>query len=135
MNNCIEKNLYSKIPLKFDKNGKFKILMLSDIQETLKYDKRTLININKIIDNTNPNLIVLGGDICDGTVLKTEKELKEYLDIFLTPIEKRKIPFVHVFGNHDHDIIIDDIKKLSYMKNTNIAFQNTQKISMELPIL
>ena len=91
MNN-LDKNLYSKISLKFNQHGKFKILMMSDIQETLDYDRRTLENINKIIEHTNPDLVVLGGDNCDGTVIKTEKELKAYLDIFSKPMEKRKIP-------------------------------------------
>ena len=108
MNN-LDSNLYSKISLKFNQDGKFKILMLSDIQETLDYDKRTLEGINKIIEHTKPNLVVLGGDNCDGTIIKTEKELKDYLDIFSEPMEKRKIPWMHVFGNHDHDVTIDDI--------------------------
>lgn len=107
----LEYDLYAKHNLKFDKNGKFKILMLSDIQETLKYDKRTLENINKIIEQENPQLVVLGGDNCDGTILKTEEELKDYLKIFTEPMEKRKIPWIHVFGNHDHDIPVEDDKK------------------------
>lgn len=51
------------------------------------------------------------GDNCDGTVLKTENQLKEYLSIFSEHMEKRKIPWMHVFGNHDHDIDINDIDK------------------------
>lgn len=78
----LKKNIYSKHELKFDKNGNFKILMLSDIQETLDYDVRTIDSINKIIKFTNPNLVVLGGDNCNGTVLKTEDELRKYLNIF-----------------------------------------------------
>lgn len=111
----MEKNLTNNLSLKkelrFKSNGKFKILMLSDIQETLNYDKRTLNGINKIIEAEKPDLVILGGDNCDGTVLKTEKELREYLDIFSTPMESRKIPWAHIFGNHDHDIEVDDIKK------------------------
>ena len=83
----LDNNLYSKISLKFNQDGRFKILMLSDIQETLEYDKRTLEGINKIIEHTNPDLVVLGGDNCDGTVIKTEKELKKYLDIFSEYLE------------------------------------------------
>ena len=44
----LDNNLYSKISLKFNQDGKFKILMMSDIQESLDYDRRTLENINKI---------------------------------------------------------------------------------------
>lgn len=34
----LDNNLYSKHELRFDEKGNFKILMLSDIQETLNYD-------------------------------------------------------------------------------------------------
>ena len=129
MRNNIEKNLYSKIPLKFNENGKFKILMLSDIQETLDYDKRTLININKIIENTNPDLVVLGGDNCDGTILKTEKELQDYLDIFASPMERRNIPWIHVFENYDHDIPFDDIIKTKLYEQYDYCIsKHTEKI-------
>lgn len=122
-------NLYTKHKLKFDKNDKFKILMLSDIQETLNYDKRTLESINKIIEVVNPNLVVLGGDNCDGTVLKTEEELKEYLDIFSKPMEERRIPWAHVFGNHDHDVQIDDtIKTKIYEQYKYCVSKHTENI-------
>lgn len=113
----LDNNLYTKIALRFNQNGKFKILMLSDIQETLNYDKRTLDSMNKIIEYTKPNLVVLGGDNCDGTILQTKEELKAYLNIFSEPMEKRKIPWMHVFGNHDHDINIDDIDKTKIYEN------------------
>ena len=85
--------------------------MMSDIQETLDYDERTLNAIDQLIEKTQPNLVILGGDNCDGTVLKTENELRKYLNIFSVPMEKRKIPWAHVFGNHDHDVAFDDVRK------------------------
>ncbi len=41
--------------------------------------------------------------------MKIEEELRKYLAIFSAPMESRKIPWAHVFGNHD--IEIDDISK------------------------
>ncbi len=38
MNNNLKNNLMIKRELKFNSNGNFKILMISDIQETLNYD-------------------------------------------------------------------------------------------------
>ncbi len=111
MNNNLKNNFLLKHELRFNSDGNFKILMLSDIQETLNYDKRTLVSIDKLIEAQKPDLVILGGDNCDGTVLKTEEELRKYLNIFSTPMERRKIPWAHVFGNHDHDIDIDDILK------------------------
>ena len=101
------KNLYTKQELRFSEDGTFKILMLSDIQETLDYDERSLRSMDALIEREQPDLVLLGGDICNGLVLKTAQELSDYLDIFTAPMEKRGIPWAHVFGNHDHDIPVD----------------------------
>ncbi len=106
-----EKHLYSKHELKFNKDGKFKILMMSDIQEPMNIDKRTLPAINKLIDFTKPDFIILCGDNCDHNSVKTAEDIKTYLDQITVPMESRKIPWAHVFGNHDHDIEIDDVEK------------------------
>lgn len=129
MNINLSNNLSLKKELKFNSKGKFKILMLSDIQGTLDYDKRTLNGINKIIEKENPDLVILGGDNCDGTVLKTEKELREYLNIFSSPMENKNILWAHIFGNHDHDIDIDDIKKTKiYEEYKHCISKHTENI-------
>lgn len=129
MKKNLTNNLYLKYKLKFNKNGKFKILMMSDIQETLEFDTRTLENINKLIDTVSPDLVILGGDNCDGTILKNKKDLKKYLEIFSEPMESRKIPWAHVFGNHDHDIKIDDkIKTKMYEKFSYCISKHTNNI-------
>lgn len=123
MNN-LDKNLYTKHELKFNENGKFKILMMSDIQETLSYDVKTLEYMDKLIEKTQPNFIILGGDNCDGTILKTEEELKKYLEIFTQPMENEK------FHGHISLEIMTMILKLMIlqkqkcMKILNIVFQN-----------
>ncbi len=94
------KNLISlKHELKFDKNGKFKIVIFSDIQDTLPEQKSTIDYMNKILDRVKPGLVILGGDNYDG-VDKTARQLKEYLSIITEPMESRKIPWCHVYGNH-----------------------------------
>lgn len=129
MEDNLQKNLNIKRKLKFDKNGNFKILMMSDIQETLNYDSRTLENMNKLIEKVNPDLVILGGDNCDGTILKTEIELRKYLEIFSQPMESRKIPWAHVFGNHDHDIEIDDVIKTKiYEEYSYCVSKHTEEI-------
>ncbi len=129
MNTNLKNNLTLKQELKFNPNGKFKILMLSDIQETLDYDKRTLAGINQLIETQKPDFVLLGGDNCDGTILKTEEELKEYLNIFSAPMESRKIPWAHVFGNHDHDVEIDDVQKTKlYEKHDYCLSKHTETI-------
>ena len=104
----LQQNLYMKKELRFHPNGNFKIMMLSDIQEGIQYDIRTLENLEKALEKEKPDFVILGGDNCDGTILKTKDELKQYLDIFTRPMEMRKVPWAHVFGNHDHDLPVDD---------------------------
>ena len=107
----LKENLSCKQELRFSMDGTFKILMLSDIQETLEYDARSLRDMDALIEREQPDLVLLGGDICNGLVLKTAQELSDYLDIFTAPMEKRGIPWAHVFGNHDHDIPVDAVEK------------------------
>lgn len=129
MNKSLEYNLFSKHTLKFDSNGTFKILMMSDIQETLDYDPRTFEDMRKLIEHVKPDLVVLGGDNCNGLVLKTEQELDRYLDILAAPMEEKKIPWMHVFGNHDHDIDVDDICKTKmYEKYEYCVSKHTEDI-------
>lgn len=103
MTERIQHNLYTKQPLRFNEEGKFRVLMLSDIQESLEYDPRTLYAMDKIVEAAKPDLVVLGGDNENGKKFGTAEEFKRYLDIFTAPMESRKIPWAHVFGNHDYD--------------------------------
>lgn len=90
--------------MRFNKDGKFKILMVSDIQETLNYDERTPVCLRKLVDHVKPDLMILGGDNCDGRKVKTREELRAYLDIFTRPMEETGTPWMHVYGNHDYDV-------------------------------
>ena len=122
-------NLSCKQELKFRPDGSFKILMMSDIQETLEYDPRTLEGMHRLVEKVAPDLVFLGGDNCNGLVLRTKEELVEYLKIFSAPMERRKIPWAHVFGNHDHDILMDDVEKTKlYEKFPYCVSKHTENI-------
>lgn len=107
----LQRNLYTKHPLRFGKDGRFKLLQISDLQENLDYDVRTLDGFCRLLDAEKPDLVILGGDNCDGHRLKDGDELRAYLDIFAAPLEERQIPWAHVFGNHDHDLQMDDVEQ------------------------
>jgi len=130
----------TKIPLRFGRNGKFRILQLSDIQETLTPDPRTLPAIERILDAACPDLVILGGDNCDGHKLKGGDELRRYLEIFTAPMAKRSIPWAHVFGNHDHDLKMDHVEQtLIYESMPCSVSSHTKDVSgvtnFVLPIL
>ncbi len=89
--------------LKFNKDGKFTILNLSDIQDGYPLNPLTKDYIEKTVDMVKPDLIVLTGDNISGYDVPEEKDaelaISEYMDIF----EKRNIKVAAVFGNHDDE--------------------------------
>ncbi|MGN1420982.1 MAG: metallophosphoesterase family protein [Eubacterium sp.] len=86
------------------KDGKFKILILADIQDTNTPRQETVDLMNSAIDKTNPDFIVLTGDNIAGWWKGVDKAQTEAaVDIVAKAIDDRGIPFAFVFGNHDHE--------------------------------
>lgn len=105
-----------KDKLKFNSEGKFVILQVSDAQDMHIPRTGMFKMLDKVYDKVNPDLIVLTGDnilgnhINDAPVgnrknVKTKKgtlkRMKKALGYLLDPIEKRNIPFAFHYGNHD----------------------------------
>ncbi len=87
--------------LKFNPNGKFRILMLSDFHCGKHFDPRTKDGIEALVSHTQPDFVMLGGDQCLGY---SPDHLRQSLADILEPIEKRNIPWAHVFGREDHHL-------------------------------
>ena len=89
--------------LKFNEDGKFTILNISDIQDGYPLNPLTKDYIEKTLDKVNPDLVVLTGDNISGyDVLEekdAEKAIREFMDIF----QARNIRVAAVFGNHDDE--------------------------------
>lgn len=91
------------------RNGKFKILILSDLQDTNEPRQETTDMITAAISKTEPDLIVLLGDNIAGWWKGVDKdETDEAIDKIAQPIEESGIPFALVFGNHDHEGLASD---------------------------
>lgn len=85
-------------------NGKFKILILSDLQDTNEPQQETTDTITAAITKTEPDLIVLLGDNIAGWWKGVDKtQTDEAIAKVAEPIENSGIPFALVFGNHDHE--------------------------------
>lgn len=86
------------------RNGKFKILILSDLQDTNEPQQETTDMITSAIAKTEPDLIVLLGDNIAGWWKGVDKtQTDDAIDSVAEPIEASGIPFALVFGNHDHE--------------------------------
>lgn len=86
--------------LKFNENGKFRIVQFTDIHlKEYNTDKRdSVINImTAILESEKPDLVVLTGDIA------TSKNVELAWSTVVQPMIDAKIPWAAVFGNHDYE--------------------------------
>ena len=91
----------------FREDGGFRILFLSDFQETFDaFDERTLRGVNAVLDAERPDLVVLCGDNCNGPAIHSAADLQKYLGRMTEPFIRRNIPWCHVNGNHDYDAAV-----------------------------
>lgn len=96
--------LYSKFPLRFRPEGKFRILMVSDIHGGAGYNReKTVAALSALVEAEAPDLVVFGGDTAGpGHIhVETAEQLRALLDDLSGPMEAAGIPWCHVFGNHD----------------------------------
>lgn len=106
----------------FNKDGKFKILQLTDTHYVAGDPKsvRALDNVNQMLDLEKPDLVIHTGDVVYGK--PAERSIREILE----PISARKIPFAVTFGNHDEEFdrtraqMLDIVRSIPYNINTKI---------------
>ncbi|MCQ2485766.1 MAG: metallophosphoesterase [Clostridia bacterium] len=97
----------AKPTLRFNKNGKFRVLMVSDmhlgVNPKLKedYNYKVIRGLDALIENTNPDFVMIGGDQCLN--FDTAEKVKAKFEEIIEPITSRKIPWGAVFGNHDRE--------------------------------
>ena len=85
--------------LKYNADGKFKILQLTDTHVIAgdPRSERALQNINAVLDAEKPDFVIHTGDIIFG------EPAAESARAALQPLVDRGIPFAVVLGNHDSD--------------------------------
>lgn len=88
--------------LKFDENGNFRIMHITDTHFTDFPFEESINFIKTAIADYNPDLIVLGGDNIKGW-FDTSMQLgtKAAIDQLIAPIAESGVPFTFVYGNHD----------------------------------
>lgn len=93
--------------LKFKGDGEFKIMQVADLQDSGFPTPATYDYLGAIIEEEDPDLIVLTGDNISGGVGKESVEslarwhVKKAIDETMSFFEGFNIPVAVVFGNHD----------------------------------
>lgn len=109
-----------KARLSFNKDGKLKILQLTDTHYIAgdPRSERALKNVNQMLDLEKPDLVIHTGDVVFG------KPAEDSIRQILAPIAERKIPFAVAFGNHDEEFdrtrgeMLDIVMSIPYNINT-----------------
>lgn len=121
-------------PLKFGADGKFRILHITDIHDVEPVmdddenrdipenkNKETINVIEKLVEKTNPDLVVFGGDNISGYWEEfTYDFVQSTIQRITSPIRERNIPLCVVFGNHDgEEGFHTDFQMMQYMEYPN----------------
>ena len=92
----------NKKELKFNSDGKFRIMMISDAHFTDQVYPEVINFLNIVLDEYKPDFVVFNGDnVTGGWFMSTPLSVRYAIDQLVSPVANRNIPFTAVFGNHD----------------------------------
>ena len=87
--------------LQFNRQDDFRVLIITDTQDTSSPQMQMVHMIENALDRTEPDLVILLGDNIHGPSISDKADLEKALHYVLDPICDRNIPFAFVYGNHD----------------------------------
>lgn len=91
--------------LRFRKDGTFRILHITDLQESIYPRKDTIRLLCALLNNTRPDLVIMTGDQLKGYSpwfrLAGKSGVQNTIKMLTDPMERRRIPYAVTFGNHD----------------------------------
>lgn len=127
--------------LKFNEDGKFKIMQINDTQDKGKDVKKNMVKfIETALDVEKPDLVVFVGDqLSDVYPFASKEDYALAIRNILKPLEDRGIPFVATLGNHDHDrasIMPENEMYSLYESEMNYSTQNgPDSFTCSVPVL
>ena len=96
---CLVSTAADSSVLKFDSNGEFKILHLTDCQDVYPAETAMFEYIDHVLETYKPDLVILGGDNTVASQETKEDAVKE----LVAPFVEHETYFTLVFGNHDRE--------------------------------
>lgn len=100
----LKENLHTARELRF-KDGKFKIFCISDLHGVVDFDTRILRDLEALLEKVKPDLLMVLGDLVWNDAMESPENMLKFLRPVFDVVEKKNIPWAHVFGNHDNDCV------------------------------
>lgn len=88
--------------LKFGEDGKFKIVIFSDVQDQYPVHQRVLNIMRQALEREKPDLVVFTGDMTEMNTKDVEVDYRRTVTQILQPVVEAGVPYSIVFGNHDN---------------------------------
>lgn len=130
--------------LTFNKDGKFRIMQIADVQEGARVSPDTLRLMKLALEQEKPDLVVFTGDQIYGvhpSFYKGDKKQNAAGTIkeIIKPVEQAGVPFAVTFGNHDCQIGLSNSEQAEIYNESDFAvhgdyFSECDKGSFRLPI-
>lgn len=121
-----------QVNMNTDENGVFRIIKINDTHMyngTCENDKKTLEQIEKILDDTACDFIVLDGDIVDGFNLKADYDKYDALERIADIVEKQSVLWTFAPGNNDFEIDGSNEDIIAFlMQYDHFVYGNTKGI-------
>lgn len=103
--------------LKFNEDGKFRILQLADTQDDMFAAPGMIKMIETAVNKYEPDLVVFTGD--NTGTLDIALDVKYTVKSIIDPIAALGIPFTFVFGNHDAENVSKETHFAAYRDYDN----------------
>lgn len=97
--------LANKTKLTFGDDGEFRVMILADLHLYRGKSAEVYENVKKMVEKENPDFAILLGDIVTDNSIQTEAQFKETLGGVADYFEEKGIYWMHVYGNHDTEIV------------------------------
>ncbi|MDR2753289.1 MAG: metallophosphoesterase family protein [Oscillospiraceae bacterium] len=107
------------------KNGKCKIMQITDVQDVAEVHSETIRFIELALDAEQPDLVVFTGDQVKGYAPKVKgrngpETVRKTIRQIVAPLQKRGIPFTFAFGNHDIQAVAAE-KQLEWYRESPLC--------------
>lgn len=95
----------AKHKLIYNDDGSFRVMIIADAHMNLEAGASKIQDlkdrISVLVDRIEPSLIIFTGD--NTMYSGSEEKLRANIDALVSYIEEKRIPWCHVYGNHDHE--------------------------------